>query len=627
MSLVQGTVSQLSSKFRAYIYWQDVSASQNWKILNNGTLVRIMTLIDTTSASQNWNGTCSSLSMNINGSVKNDYGSFNSNTVSGWTYTAGTSPTGRVAENIMEQLSPAYYEVFVPHNADGTKTCWVACSYSLSSGGFGPGNVSISGSIVLPSIPRESTATATNADIESATSININRYLSTYTTTLRYEFPSGEVGALTGTIVTKTPNTSVGWTVPDTFYAKIPNAINGICKIYCDTYNGDTLIGTTSTTFTATVGAANKPDVSATITDNVATALTGDNQKFVKFISNAVFSITSTPKNSATIVSRSIVCGAKSSTSASGTLTEIESATFVVTTTDSRGLSNSVTYTKTLIDYVKLTLNPTISRTTPTGDTFSYEINGNYFNNTFGSVSNTLKVEYRVSENGGTSFTSWTEITSITPSGNAYSKIGILTGPFDYTKQAIIQIRALDKVYTTSTPILRELIIARGIPVYNWGDTFFRHNTDVYFNDKKLIDLIHPVGSIYISSDPTSPATLFGGTWVSLKDRVIIGAGGLYTANTTGGSLTHRHNFRIAQAYYYGVPVGDNMGQVGAYKYSTGTYAGATGTFGNITVAKNNNLVAGLANVTTGTSYSQGDTDLENNLPPWEAKYMWERTA
>lgn len=499
--------------------------------------------------------------------------------------------------------------VWINHNGDGSRVVHIGGYFVINS------VVSSSMSdfaVSLPSIPRESTATATNADIESATSININRFLSTYTTSLSYTF-----GALSGTIATKTPNTSVGWTVPSSFYAQIPNSISGVGTIWVDTYSGDTLIGTTSTTFTATVNATlNRPNVSATISDSntLTNALTGNNQNFVRFISNAVFNITSTPKNSATIVSRSIVCGAKSSTSASGTLTEIETATFTVTTTDSRGLSNSVTYTKTLVDYVKLTLNPTISRTSPTGDTFNFIINGNYFNSSFGSESNTLKVEYRVSEDGGTTYTTWTEITGITPSGNAYSKTGTTITGFDYTKQAIFQIRTIDKIYTVSTPILRELIIARGIPVFNYGDTFFRHNTDVYFGSKELIDLTYPVGAIYMSVVSTSPATLFGGTWaVWGTGRVPVGVNtadaDFDTVEETGGAKTHTLTIPEMPSHTHIVGGGTTAGTTYQKAHT------ASGTTDNATATN-----IGLAHATGGGL-------AHNNLQPYITCFMWKRTA
>ena len=48
----------------------------------------------------------------------------------------------------------------------------------------------------------------------------------------------------------------------------------------------------------------------------------------------------------------------------------------------------------------------------------------------------------------------------------------------------------------------------------------------------------HPVGSLYWSSDPTDPSTLFGGTWVQIKDRFIWAKGDEDTVNDTGGSKT-----------------------------------------------------------------------------------------
>ena len=48
----------------------------------------------------------------------------------------------------------------------------------------------------------------------------------------------------------------------------------------------------------------------------------------------------------------------------------------------------------------------------------------------------------------------------------------------------------------------------------------------------------YPIGAYYISSDPTSPEVLFGGTWVRVQDRMILAAGSSYTAGSTGGSAT-----------------------------------------------------------------------------------------
>ena len=39
------------------------------------------------------------------------------------------------------------------------------------------------------------------------------------------------------------------------------------------------------------------------------------------------------------------------------------------------------------------------------------------------------------------------------------------------------------------------------------------------------LDINHPVGSLYWSTDPTNPHDLFGGTWERIKDRMILAVG------------------------------------------------------------------------------------------------------
>jgi hypothetical protein len=55
------------------------------------------------------------------------------------------------------------------------------------------------------------------------------------------------------------------------------------------------------------------------------------------------------------------------------------------------------------------------------------------------------------------------------------------------------------------------------------------------------LETVYPVGAIYMSVNPTSPASLFGGTWEALKNRFLVGAGDTYAVNATGGATTHTH--------------------------------------------------------------------------------------
>lgn len=54
-----------------------------------------------------------------------------------------------------------------------------------------------------------------------------------------------------------------------------------------------------------------------------------------------------------------------------------------------------------------------------------------------------------------------------------------------------------------------------------------------------VVERDHPVGSLYISENATSPAELYGGTWERIEGKFIMGASDTYPAGSTGGSATH----------------------------------------------------------------------------------------
>ena len=64
------------------------------------------------------------------------------------------------------------------------------------------------------------------------------------------------------------------------------------------------------------------------------------------------------------------------------------------------------------------------------------------------------------------------------------------------------------------------------------SDYYTREQVNRLLEAQKLAD--HPVGSIYQSTDPTSPAALFGGTWQEIaQNRVLMGAGSSHAAGST----------------------------------------------------------------------------------------------
>lgn len=128
---------------------------------------------------------------------------------------------------------------------------------------------------------------------------------------------------------------------------------------------------------------------------------------------------------------------------------------------------------------------------------------------------------------------------------------------------------------------------------------------------RKLIDVIYPVGSIYLSVNEANPATLFGGTWERVKDTFLLASGDSYAAGSTGGAESHKHVS----------PTGYNPDN----KYLGVSYAAGTN---SITV--NGSYAAIAQKVTTGSgrfSLTLPNTGSSSNMPPYLAVFVWKRTA
>ena len=364
----------------------------------------------------------------------------------------------------------------IPHNSDGSKSFTIS---EVSGWIYGNGNYyGEAKSFTLPTIPRASSVSCSTANIGSKATITINRASTSFTHTLTYSF-----GSLSGTIATKTSNTNISWTIPTTFYAHIPNAKSGKGTITCQTYNGSTLIGSKSTSFTATVSeSASKPTLSPTVSDSnsTTTALTGDSSKFIKYYSKASVATGAQARNSATLKSQKITCGAKSITSASGTINAVESGSFTFSATDSRGYTTTQTVKKTLIDYIKLTCSLNAGAPTTAG-VATLKISGNYFNGSFGKVANTLTVQYRYKAQGG-SYGSWTTV-SATKSNNTYNATATISG-LNYQTTYVFQARAVDKLATKNT----DEQARRTTPIFDWSKNDFRVNGDFRVTGATTLD-------------------------------------------------------------------------------------------------------------------------------------------
>ena len=68
--------------------------------------------------------------------------------------------------------------------------------------------------------------------------------------------------------------------------------------------------------------------------------------------------------------------------------------------------------------------------------------------------------------------------------------------------------------------------------------TMAKETATDYAKKSELLDLIYPIGAIYISATSTSPATLFGGTWEQIEGKFLLASDTNHEAGTTGGSET-----------------------------------------------------------------------------------------
>lgn len=229
------------------------------------------------------------------------------------------------------------------------------------------------------------------------TSITVMRDKSSYTHTLTYKF-----GSATGTIATKTSQTAIVWTPPAaTFYGQIPNAVSGYGTVTCQTYDGNTLIGTTTATFYAYAVKENCiPDLSAVIADTNAAviAVTGNSAILVRYISKPKVTLTAAAKNSATIKTYNIynpvgLVG----TSNPSTFDTVYSDTFRCTVTDSRGYSKQIeSKVANYIEYEPVHFKTFgIKRVETTSETAVFTATGECTKVNFGSQNNTLAIKYR----------------------------------------------------------------------------------------------------------------------------------------------------------------------------------------------------------------------------------------
>lgn len=162
-------------------------------------------------------------------------------------------------------------------------------------------------------------------------------------------------------------------------------------------------------------------------------------------------------------------------------------------------------------------------------------------------------------------------------------------------------------------------------------------------------DHAHPVGSYCLLGVPTDPSTLFGGTWIRKKGIFLFAADDDHLPGSTGGEENHVLTSNEMASHYHSTPATSVTSHTenaahnhDQYGKPSGWEASGYGLTGAAAFANRVMVSDGYDGVTTGpersnhahvvdipamNTTSSGSGKAHNNMPPYEACYIWYRIA
>lgn len=453
--------------------------------------------------------------------------------------------------------------------------------------------------------------------------------------TIEYEF-----GDLTGVIQDNispmdVPAT-ITWKIPMAFSKQFPYATSKTGKLISYyTLAGRKEVNYTST-FVAKIADDAVPTIKSTVatTDAISLQLSGNTSTIISGVSNVQIHLSAAPTPGAYTKDKWCQNLPNYYSDRHGTTQTFighNNGVFRFGATDTRNRSAVKTITLAAIDY----RSPTVSLDgveINTNGVATIDISGTWFKGSFGKVSNDITVSYRYKSNSSSSWGSWTTIPNVTKNDDGTFSVTVTKNGLSYTETYNFEARVQDAINTVSS----KEYTAKSLPVFDWSSDDFNFNVPVsvlsptdsnnpttkqYVDNlvnplmekfASIIDIVYPVGSIYMSVNAADPSKLFSGTaWEKLEGRFLLGSSSTYTNGSTGGEATHalttdempehRHSIAYPNA---GGPYGD-----AAISYPEGS--GTEKTW--------------LAEMCK--TQSAGGSAAHNNMPPYLVVNMWKRIS
>ena len=158
-----------------------------------------------------------------------------------------------------------------------------------------------------------------------------------------------------------------------------------------------------------------------------------------------------------------------------------------------------------------------------------------------------------------------------------------------------------------------------------------------------LLDAFYPIGSYYITESETSPASLFGGAWEKLEDKMLIGAGDHFSPLSEGGGITAtlgtnelpKHSHTRGDMEITGAITGHRFGTVrdgvsASFRWSGALYGsnstlGATFSEADYGGGQALQLNFQASKNWTGSTSEAGKGEPFSIMNPYRAVYIWRR--
>lgn len=145
------------------------------------------------------------------------------------------------------------------------------------------------------------------------------------------------------------------------------------------------------------------------------------------------------------------------------------------------------------------------------------------------------------------------------------------------------------------------------------------------------IDLIYPIGSIYMNTSSIDPGAIFGGTWEKIEDRFLLASGNTYSNGTIGGEATHlltqaesglrEHTHQMRLSTTAGVGTYSDM----AYRAISGGSIDEEFRTGRVTAV--NSMQNDYGAVFIDGTDSANAMSAHNNMPPYLVVNIWKRIS